>query len=78
MVKMSLGKRIGKTVFQLAGVGAAIAVGAFMSGPILAAGMALGGGSAAVGIFGAVVIDFAAGAAISYGQNIVYKRYGME
>ena len=78
MVKMSLGRRVGKTAFQLAGVGAAIVVGTFISGQLLAAGMALGGGSAIAALLGAGAIDFAAGAAISYGQSVAYKKFGME
>lgn len=42
-VELSLGERVGKTALQAAGIGIGIAVGAFLSGPLLAAGMASGG-----------------------------------
>jgi len=77
-VNMSTGQRIGKTALQLVGIGAAFAVGYFVTGPIIAAGMAAGGVTAAVYVIGAGLIDFAAGTAIGWGQNTIYKKCGME
>jgi len=79
MVKLSTSQRCWKTAIQLAGVGAGIAVGAFLSGPLLAAGMASGGMVAlAGGVIGAGAIDWAAATLVSIGQDAIYKKIGIE
>ena len=67
-----------KTALQAAGIGVSIAVGALLSGPLLATGIAAGGWAVAGGLAGSLAIDFIAGAGVSFGQELAYKKFGLE
>ncbi|GEM_PF-1228936 len=75
---MSLEKRALKTGIQVFGVGAAYLVGQFITGPLVAAGMAGGPYTAVASVVGAFAIDYVAGKAITYGQNMLYRKFGLE
>ena len=59
----------------MAGAGIGIAVGACLSGPLLAAGMAAGGGWA---MRGAIAIHYGAAELVVYVQDSIYRKNGME
>ena len=77
-VKLSLKQRIGKTVLQASGIGIGIAVGIYLSGPLLASAMASGGLTAIGGIIGAGAIDFTASYLVSMSQSAIYRKKGLE
>jgi len=53
-------------------------VGQFITGPLVAAGMAAGPIPGTLSVIGALGIDYVAGTAINYGQNILYRKFGLE
>jgi len=75
---MSLEKKAYKTGIQILGVGAAYLVGKYITGPLVAAGMAAGPIPGTLSVVGALGIDYVAGTAINYGQNILYRKLGLE
>lgn len=77
--KLTFNQKLGKSVLQAIGIGAAFTVGALLSGPVLAAGITYGtAGSIIGGLLGAAAIDFGAGAFIGAVQNYAYKKSGWE
>ncbi|GAA0776040.1 hypothetical protein GCM10008908_28720 [Clostridium subterminale] len=75
---MSLEKKAYKTEIQVLGVGAAYLVDKYITGPLVAAGMATGPIPGTLSVVGALGIDYVACTAINYDQNILYRKLGLE